>query len=104
MTKFIPALALLLAVTPAFAQGGSTTSPPSPNAASSTVEPAGSVPAGSLTSGGNIQSGTTQSTTTGAAMPSPGLGLTTPAAPSGSTGPTGNPSDAFSRTVPQPVK
>jgi len=68
MTKFIPALALLLAATPAFAQGGATQSPPAPNAASRTP------------------------------------GLQTPGLPSGSTGPTGSPSDAMNRTVPQPVK
>ncbi len=104
MTKFVPAFAFLLAAAPAFAQGGATTSPPAPNAASATVEPAGSVPAGSLTAGAVSQTGTTQSTTTGAVLPNTGTGLSTPAAPSGSTGPTGNPSDAMSRTVPTPAK
>ena len=104
MTKFLSVLAMLLLATPAFAQGGSTMSPPAPNAASAMPEPADSVPAGSLTSPGTNEGGVTTSTTTGQTVPSYTQGLTTPAAPSGSTGPTGNPSDAMSRTVPQPVK
>jgi len=104
MTKFIPALALLLAATPAFAQGGATQSPPAPNAASSMPEPVGSVPAGSLTSAPTMPEGTTRSTTTGQVLGTPTPGLQTPGLPSGSTGPTGSPSDAMNRTVPQPVK
>lgn len=104
MTKFIPALALLLLATPAFAQGGSTMSPPAPNAASAMPEPADSVPAGSLTSPDTNEAEITTSTTTGQIVPNNTQGLRTPVAPSGSTGPTGNPSDAMSRTVPQPVK
>ncbi len=46
MLKFVPALAVLLASTAAFAQSGSTQSPPSPNASSSAPQPATSVPPG----------------------------------------------------------
>ena len=104
MIKFIPALALLLAASTAFAQGGATQSPPAPNASTSMPEPVGSVPAGALTSAPITPQGTTTSTTTGQVLSQPTPGLQTPAAPSGSTGPTGSPSDAMNRTVPQPVK
>lgn len=104
MTKFFPVLAILLMATPVMAQGGNTMSPPAPNAASQAPEPANSVPAGSLTGASTTQQGVTTSTTTGQVLGSPTTGLTTPAAPSGSTGPTGNPSDAMNRTIPAPVK
>ena len=45
MPKYAFALALILAAAPAFAQSGSTQSPPSPNAATSAPTPATSAPA-----------------------------------------------------------
>jgi len=98
------ALALVLLFAPAFARGGSTTSAPSPNAASAMPEPVGSVPAGSLTGGATNQTGVTISTTTGQVLPSSTQGMTTRALPSALTGPTGSPSDAMNRTVSQPGK
>ena len=96
--ELILVLALVLLAAPAFAQGGSITSAPSPNAASAMPEPAGSVPAGSLTGGATNQTGVTISTTTGQVLPSSTQGMTTPALPSALTGPTGSPSGAMNRS------
>ena len=107
MTKFIPALAILLMAAPAFAQSGTTTSPPSPNASNSAPQSANSVPAGALTANPNapqnpnVSSGITTSTVTGQQV-TPMAPVTTPAAPSGSTA--NNPSGAFQATVPTPAK
>ena len=46
MTKYIPALLILLAAGPVFAQAGGTQSPPSPNAASAEPQSSNSVPPG----------------------------------------------------------
>ena len=46
MLKLIPAATLLLASTAAFAQSGSTQSPPAPNSAASSPQPATSMPPG----------------------------------------------------------
>ena len=97
-------LALVLLAAPAFAQGGSTTSPSTPNAASAMPEPVGSVPAGSLTGGATNQTGVTISTTTVRVLPNSTQGMTTPALPSALTGPTGSPSGAMNRTISPPGK
>ena len=90
------ALTLGLAA-PAFAQSGTTMSPPSPNAGESAPSAANSVPAGAMT---------TAPSTAGGASPTIGAqtgttGMAQPAAPSGSTG--NDPSGAFRQTVPQPT-
>ena len=109
MQKLVLATVLALAAAPAFAQSGVTQSPPSPNAGNSAPEPANSVPAGALTANPNapqnpnVSPGVTTSTATGQPT-QPSAPNTTPAAPSGSTSATGNPSAAFSRTVPTPAK
>ena len=98
MTKLIPALAILLMASPAFAQGGNERSPPTPNAASSAPEPANSVPQGASnlnTSGLNNPnpSGPVGSTDTSTGRP------TAPVA----TNPAANAGNAFDRTVPTPA-
>ena len=103
MTRFIPALAILLMAAPAMAQIGNAQSPPSPNSSSSAPQTSGSVPAGSLTDKPGPSTGITTDTRTGAVIPG-GQAPGTPSLPSGSTGPTGNPSDGFARTVPTPAK
>ncbi len=93
----LAAMALILGLAaPAFAQSGTTMSPPAPNAGQSAPSAANSTPAGSTT---------TDSSAAGGASPTMGAqtgtaGMARPAAPSGSTG--NNPSGAFDRTVPQP--
>ncbi len=86
MNKTIVTLALLLAASPAFAQGA-TQSPPSPNASSSAPTPAGSVPNGAMT----MAPGTTANPN----MSAP-LGSVTTSPPQG-------PSSGMSSTVPAPV-
>jgi len=82
---------------PAYAQSGTTQTPPAPNSTQSAPAPLNSVPAGSMTTnpsapGGGSPTIGAQTGTTGSAQP---------AAPSGSTN--NDPSGAFKQTVPQPA-
>ncbi len=110
MTKFLTLVAAFaLTAAPAFAQSGATQSPPAPNSSSSGPQSGNSVPSGGLTmnpsapQNPNSSGGVTTNTATGQQV-QPMTPGTTPAAPSGSTGPTGSPSDAFAKTVPTPAK
>ncbi len=90
MRHLVLAAMMTLSAVPAFAQSGSTQSPPSPNAASSAPTPATSAPAGAMTTnpGGSPNVGGALGSTTGM--------------PTSTTMPSG-PSAAMSGTVPTPA-
>ncbi len=93
MTKFVPALAMLLIAAPAFAQSGATQSPPSPNSSQSAPQPANSMPPGvsNVVPGTSLTSGPVGSTNTTTGGP-------------GGTVPSQSPgADAFTKTVPTPA-
>src|SRR4051812_6210089 len=83
MLKYVPAIALLLAAGPVFAQAGATQSPPTPNAGASMPQSSNSLPAGAA----NMNTGSVQNpnlagsaiggTTTGAPVTSGGPGNAT---------------------------
>lgn len=97
MLKFVPALALLLAASAAFAQGGASQSPPSPNAASAMPEPSNSVPPGALNMNTGSASNPNVSGPVGTTVVTPGASATpVPAAPSSQ--------QPMANTVPAPSK
>ena len=88
MNKLAFVVALAFAAAPAYAQSGQT--PPSPNAASGTAQPANSVPQGALTSNpSSPRDPLTTGSLNGAAQP-------------GNNGTAASPSAAFQATVPKP--
>ncbi len=101
MMKLVPALVILLAAAPAFAQGGASQSPPSPNAASSAPEPVNSVPPGALNMNTGNASNPNVSGPVGTTIVTPGMtpgasALPVPAAPTGQ--------QPMANTVPAPSK
>jgi hypothetical protein len=92
MLKYVPAVALLLAAGPVFAQAGATQSPPTPNAGASMPQSANSLPAGAA----NMNTGSVQNPNlAGSAIG----GVTTGAPAATSSGP----GAATSTTVPKPA-
>lgn len=93
MFKYVPAVVLLLAAGPVFAQAGATQSPPSPNASSAQPQSSNSLPAGAA----NMNTGSVQNPNiAGSALG----GTATTTAPVTS----GGPGNASSATVPTPPR
>lgn len=99
MIKLIPALAILLMAAPAFAQGGSTQSPPAPNSSSSSPQPANSLPGGTS----NLNTGSTSNPNPSGVVGSTSTATGQPTAPV-TAAPSSGAGDAFSRTVPTPAR
>ena len=96
MNKLIPAFAFLLMSASAFAQGGSTQSPPAPSGSESAPQPANSVPSGA----GNMNTGSASNPNAGGSVSttvvSPGATASpVPAAPAGT--------QPMANTVPVPA-
>ena len=92
MLKYLPALALLVATAPAFAQAGATQSPPSPNAGQAQPQSGNSLPAGAA----NMNTGSVQNPN----LAGSALGGTSTTAPGAVTV---SPGAAQSTTVPAPA-
>ena len=99
MTKLIPTLAILLMAAPAFAQGGSTQSPPAPNSSSSAPQPANSLPGGTS----NLNTGSAANPNPSGAVGSTNTATGQPTSPV-TAPPASGAGDAFSRTVPTPAR